>query len=183
MSFVIVESLADSPLTPEQPTETDFRVLSCLSERNATWQYSLLSSDRLRMLCIFDAPDAESVRESYRKGGGTFQQIWAGELLQPKSHQPQRHLSRLTVTEATYPPIEQQAWHEAVAKVLNCYSERDIEWVQSYLSRNYTQGGTASQRTRLICELNAPDTESVREARHRSGSPCERVWSAIFIQP
>ncbi len=34
MSLVIVETLADFPLTPEEPTDTDHRVLACLAERN-----------------------------------------------------------------------------------------------------------------------------------------------------
>jgi Protein of unknown function (DUF4242) len=74
MSLVIVETLVDYPLTSEKLTDTDLRVLACLGERQATWRYSLLSSDRHRMLCLFEAPDAESVRESYRKGGGSFTQ-------------------------------------------------------------------------------------------------------------
>nr|WP_322505517.1 hypothetical protein [Chroococcidiopsis cubana] len=58
------------PLTPESPTDTNLRVLACLAERNVTWRYSLLSRDRLASNLYFDAPDIESVRESYRKGGG-----------------------------------------------------------------------------------------------------------------
>lgn len=174
MSFVIVETLATSPLTPEKPTETDLRVLACLTERNATWQYSLLSSDRLRMLCIFEAPDAESVRESYRRGGGIFQQIWAGDLIQPESQLVQRNVEMLKVAEGIYPHVEPQEGHEVSVRALYGYAAQRIEWVQSYLS---------CDRTRLICELNTPDAESVQEVRKQSGSPCDRVWSAMVIQP
>lgn len=174
MSLVIVETLADSPLTPESPTDTDRRVLACLAERNGTWRYSLLSRDRLRMICTFDAPDAESVRESYWRGGGVFSRIWAGELLKPEGKPPQRHEANLKVIEGSYPPIGQEEWDEVSRKTLSCYAERGIEWIQSYLSL---------ARTRLICELNAPDAESVREAQHRVGVPFDRVWSAIFIKP
>ncbi|HBL59102.1 MAG TPA: DUF4242 domain-containing protein [Cyanobacteria bacterium UBA8803] len=174
MSLVIVETLADHPLNPEEPSNTDMQVLSCLAERNATWRYSLLSSDRQRMICTFDAPDAESVRESYRKGGGFFSHIWAGELITPEGLQPQRNKSLLKVIEGTYPPIGQEEWQEANSKTLTCYADRGIEWIQSYISRD---------RTKVICELNAPDTESVREAQHRVGIPFDRVWSAMLIQP
>lgn len=174
MPLAIVETLADSPLTPESPTDTDLRVLACLTERNATWRYSLLSRDRLRMICIFDAPDAESVRESYRKGGGAFSRIWAGESLQPQVIQPQRHPSLLKVIESTYPPLGQAEWNALSSKTLSCYAERGIEWIQSYLSRD---------RTRLICELNAPDAQPVREVQHRVGIPFDRVWSAMLIKP
>lgn len=174
MSLAIVETLANSPLTPETPTDTDLRVLACLTERNATWRYSLLSRDRLRMICTFDAPDAESVRESYRKGGGVFSRIWAGELIQPQGIQPQYHPSLLMVIEGTYPPIGQTEWNELSSRTLSCYAERGIEWIQSYLSRD---------RTRVICELNAPDAQSVREAQHRIGVSFDRVWSAMLVEP
>jgi hypothetical protein len=112
MSLAIVETLADSPLTPESPTDTNLRVLACLAERNVTWRYSLLSRDRLRAICTFDAPDIESVRESYRKGGGIFSRIWAGELIQPQDIQPRRNPSMLKVIESTYPPFEQEEWNK-----------------------------------------------------------------------
>lgn len=172
MSIAIVETLSDCPLTPEEPTDTDFRVLDCLAERGVTWRYSLLSSDRQRMICTFDAPDAESVRESYRQAGGVFSRIWAGELLKPEGIQPQRHPSLLVVIEGTYPPIGEEEFHELSSKTLSCYAERGIEWIQSYLSLD---------RTRLIYELNAPDPESVREAQHRVGVPFDRVWSATIL--
>ncbi|MBD2306744.1 DUF4242 domain-containing protein [Chroococcidiopsis sp. FACHB-1243] len=174
MSLAIVETLADSPLTPESPTDTDLRVLACLAERNVTWRYSLLSRDRLRAICTFDAPDVESVRESYRKGGGIFSRIWAGELIQPQDIQPRRNSSMLKVIETTYPPFEQEEWNEISSRTLSCYAHRGIEWVRSYLSLD---------RTRVICELNAPDTQSIREAQHRAGVSFDRVWSATIVKP
>jgi hypothetical protein len=174
MSLVIVETLAESPLTPESPTETDLRVLACLAERHATWRYSLLSRDRLRMICTFDAPDAESVRESFRKGGGFFSRIWAAELIQPQGIPPQHHPSLLKVIECTYPPLDRAEWNELSRKTLSCYAERGIEWIQSYLSRD---------RTRAICELNAADAQPVREVQHRLGVCFDRVWSATLVKP
>jgi len=162
MAIVVVETLATEPLTPENPTDTDLRVLGCLTERAATWRYSLLSHDRLRMLCTFAAPDAESVRAAYRKGGGAFNRIWSGERLTPDGTQPHWDEAHLFVIEGTYAPIGETELHDLSHKTLSCYTERGIEWIQSYLSRD---------RTRLICELNAPDTESIRAAQYRIGVP------------
>ncbi|NJK77143.1 MAG: DUF4242 domain-containing protein [Oscillatoriales cyanobacterium RU_3_3] len=173
MTITIVETLSDSPLTPEELTDVDYRVWECLTERNATWRYSLLSVDRHRMICTFDAPDAESVRESYRKAGGFFNRIWAGEIVKPEGIQPQHNEAILKVFEGTYPPISQAELDEVSHKTLNCYVERGIEWIQSYLSFD---------RTRLICELNAPDLESVREVQRKLNIPFDRVWSAMVIR-
>ncbi|MBW4618890.1 MAG: DUF4242 domain-containing protein [Cyanosarcina radialis HA8281-LM2] len=174
MTIAIVETLSDFPLNPEEPNDISLRVLDCLAERHATWRYSLLSSDRHRMICTFDAPDAESVRESYRKGGAGFSRIWAGELLKPEGLQPERHPSLLVVIEGTYPPIGEEELNEVSSKMLSCYTQQGIEWIQSYLSLD---------RTRLICELNAPDAESVREAQYRVGVAFDRVWSATILKP
>lgn len=177
MSLVIVETLADSSLTPEEPTDTDLRVLACLAERNATWRYSLLSSDRQRMICTYDALDAESVREAYRRGGGVgsaSSRAWAGELVKSEGIQPQRNPLMLKVIEGTYPPIGPEEWDEVSRKTFSCYAERGIEWIQSYISLD---------RIRVICELNAPDAKSVWEAQHRVGVFFDRVWSAMVIDP
>ncbi|XHX77631.1 MAG: nickel-binding protein [Stenomitos frigidus ULC029] len=68
MSLIIVETNAEQPLTTEVLNAIAQRVSPCLKERDVKWRFSLLSSDRYCMLCTYEAPDAESVREAYRKG-------------------------------------------------------------------------------------------------------------------
>lgn len=174
MSLVIVETATQQPLTDEVLQDIDERSLPCLEARAATWRYSLLSSDRQRMVCTFDAPDAEAVRAAYRQARLFSRVIWAGELIQPEGTQPQRDVTRLKVFEGTYPPLSEADLHEASSKILSCYTERGIEWIQTYLSRD---------RTRMICELNAPDAESVREVQRKVGIPFDRVWSAQVLSP
>ncbi|MBE9169323.1 DUF4242 domain-containing protein [Pleurocapsales cyanobacterium LEGE 06147] len=182
MSLVIVETTTEQSITPEVLKEVDARMLPCLEERNTKWRYSLLSSDRHRMICTFDAPDAESVRQAYRKGGGMYSRIWAGEIVAPEGIQPQQNETILKVFEGTYPDgFTEEDWNEANQYILPCYAERGIEWVRSYISLD---------RTRVICELNAPDAETIREAHLKFGIPfvreaClqQRVWSAMLIEP
>jgi hypothetical protein len=40
---------------------------------------SFVALDRKRRICIFDAPDAEAVRESYRSAGVRFERVWSAE--------------------------------------------------------------------------------------------------------
>jgi hypothetical protein len=35
--------------------------------------------DRRRRICVFEAPDADSVRVSYRSAGVSFERVWAAE--------------------------------------------------------------------------------------------------------
>lgn len=175
MSLVMVETLADIPLTPEEPTDTDLQVLDCLMERNGTWRYSLLSVDRRRMICTFEAPDAESVRAAYRKGGGGFHHIWSAQLILPAGRQPPQNDTILNVLEGTYPShFIPNKWDEAKQHILLHYAECGVEWVQSYMSLD---------RTRVVCELNAPSAEVIRETYHKVDMPFDRVWSAMVIKP
>ncbi|MGK7899743.1 MAG: nickel-binding protein, partial [Xenococcus sp. (in: cyanobacteria)] len=54
--------------------------LECIAEHNGTWKYSLLSNDRHQMICIFEAPDVESMRESYQRGGTFFDTVGESNL-------------------------------------------------------------------------------------------------------
>ncbi len=43
----------------------------------------MMAHDRSRVICEFDAPDAETVRRSFRKVGLPFARIWTVEVLEP----------------------------------------------------------------------------------------------------
>jgi len=173
MALIIVETTAEQPLTSEFLLDAHERVMPCLTVRNAIWRYSLLASDRQRMICTFDAPDAESVRESYRQGGVMFSRIWSGTLMKPDGFAPQQNPALLKVMEATYPPLDEDDWRAVNIKTLHCYAESGIEWIQSYISW---------KGTKVIYELNAPDLESVRQVQAKLGIPWERVWSAAVLK-
>jgi hypothetical protein len=173
MSLVLVETLAEQPLTPEFLLEADERVLPCLEARNAAWCYSLLSIDRYRMICIFDAPDAESVRDAYRKAGATPQRIWTGTLIQPEAvpHAP------ALVIETVYSPLSEVDWNAARTQTLSNYAEQNMEWVRSYASLD---------RTRVMDELKMRDGDPpvpVQEIQSRLPIAVERVWSAEVVRP
>ena len=53
----------------------------CLEQYGVTWMRSYFSSDRRRMICHYEAPDAEAVRASNRAAGALFEQVWSAEGL------------------------------------------------------------------------------------------------------
>jgi len=73
----MVEQVFTEPFTDERAAEYSKRLDPCLEVRNGTWRRSSLSKDRLRMVCEFEAPDAESVREACRMAGIPYERIWA----------------------------------------------------------------------------------------------------------
>jgi hypothetical protein len=51
----------------------------CLEMRNVRFLRTYFSADRRRMLCLYAAPDAESVRQAQREAGMPFDEAWAFE--------------------------------------------------------------------------------------------------------
>ena len=173
MSSIKVETTTDRPITAEMLADT--RVLDCLEVRNAKWRYSLLSADRHCMICTFEAPDAESVRQAYRQADVGFSKVWTAQVIEPEGVLPVWNEPILKVLEGSYPNgFTDEEWNEANRLILAYYQERGIEWVRSSVSLD---------KTRVVCELNAPDTEVIREAHGKAGIPFDRVWCAEVLKP
>ena len=79
MAHLIVEQTFDPPLTDDEHSRLGQRLDPCLESHGARWVRSYLSSDRRRMVCEFEAADAEAVRHSYRSAGVTFDRVWIAE--------------------------------------------------------------------------------------------------------
>jgi hypothetical protein len=55
----------------------------CLEMRHVEFVRTYFSRDRTRMVCLYHAPDAESVRAAQREAKVPFDQIWAFERVGP----------------------------------------------------------------------------------------------------
>ncbi|NJL66502.1 MAG: DUF4242 domain-containing protein [Oscillatoriales cyanobacterium RU_3_3] len=172
MALIKVETVSDRPIVPEILQDEYVRKLPCFEVRNARWQYSLLSVDRDRMICTFEAPDAESVRQAYRQANADFgKKIWTAGVIDSENISPLGNEAILQVFEATYPNGFTDAdWNE----ILMCEREGAIELVGSYISLD---------KTRVLCELKASDAAAIREVYSKAGIKCDRVWSAEVLQP
>jgi len=80
MARILVEQTFEPPMTQDQYDKTARRLDPCLDRRDALWRRSYVSSDRTRMLCEFEAPDAEAVREAFRSAGMPFERVWLAEV-------------------------------------------------------------------------------------------------------
>jgi hypothetical protein len=77
---MVVEQTFDNPMTPEELNALARRVDPCLEAHGATWVRSYISADRKRVICEFEAADAEKVRESYRSAGVEFESVWTAQV-------------------------------------------------------------------------------------------------------
>ena len=77
------------------------------------------------------------------------------------------------IVETTYdkPPSDADLTAGGV-KLAPCLEKPDGRWIRSYLS---------TDRRRRICEFEAPDAESVREAFAAAGIACDVVWTAAAV--
>ena len=81
MALIIIESSFDPPISEEEFDALAEQVTPCLDERDATWVTSYMATDRRRRVCVFEAKDAESVRQAYRLSGVKFDRIWAADQI------------------------------------------------------------------------------------------------------
>jgi hypothetical protein len=80
MGLVIVERSFEHPPSDADLTTVAKREQQCKEIRSITWKRSVLSRDRRRMICEYDAPDAETVRRVQLEAGAPFDSIWSAEL-------------------------------------------------------------------------------------------------------
>ena len=80
MERIVLEQTFAEPVTADDLNDAAKRIDSCLQAHGASWVRSYLSRDRLRMICEFEADDAEKVRMSYRSAGVEFERVWTAEV-------------------------------------------------------------------------------------------------------
>lgn len=83
MASIVLERKFDPALTKADLERMFERVGPCLDERNARWIRSYLSGSGDRMICLFEAPDVEAVREGFRMADLPFESVWRGDVLVP----------------------------------------------------------------------------------------------------
>ena len=80
MVAMIVEQSFTDPVTPEELNASARKLDDCLAAHGARWVRSYVSHDKKRVVCEFEAADAEKVRESYRSAGVQFERVWTADV-------------------------------------------------------------------------------------------------------
>jgi len=80
MPYIIVEYDFDPPVTDEILAQWSSALAPCASVRQISRLRSVLSADRRRGYCEFEAPDAETVREAFRSARVPFRSVWSADL-------------------------------------------------------------------------------------------------------
>jgi hypothetical protein len=84
MKLVIVERTLPKPVTLAQLQKNGADGRPCWDAHHVRYLRSLVSLDGLRVLCEYEAPDAESVRQANKKLGLPFDRVWAAQSIEPE---------------------------------------------------------------------------------------------------
>jgi hypothetical protein len=80
MEIVVVERLFETPVDPAELTARAAAGQWCFEVRNVRYLTGYVSGDGRRMVCIFEAPDAESVRTANRQANLPFERVWTATV-------------------------------------------------------------------------------------------------------
>lgn len=83
MTHIIVEQSFDPPLTPDDFSRLAARIEPCLEQYGVDWIRSYMAADRSRLVCHFQAADAETVRAAYRSADARFDRAWTADVRSP----------------------------------------------------------------------------------------------------
>ena len=83
MASVMVTRCFDESVVLDDIQAIEDAGIACLEMRDVTFVKTLFSIDRKRMMCLYQAPDAEAVREAQREAGMPVDQVWACRVVSP----------------------------------------------------------------------------------------------------
>ncbi|HXJ19537.1 MAG TPA: nickel-binding protein [Polyangia bacterium] len=78
MSLFVVDERFDPPIDAEKLNPYSDALSPCLKTYDVRWVSSYVARDGSQCVCIYEAPDAESVRRAYRAAAVPFKHmVWA----------------------------------------------------------------------------------------------------------
>ncbi len=82
MATIILEHhFEDRPFDVDRYRDAQSRNAPCLDIHGVRHVVSYITPDRRRMVCVFEAPDAEAVRQTSRQLGYSYDSIWPATVV------------------------------------------------------------------------------------------------------
>jgi len=80
MPKIVVERQFEEPVAVEELQRLENESQWCLDLYNVTFLRTYVASDMKRMICVYEAPDAEAVRSANRQAGLPFEAVWSADI-------------------------------------------------------------------------------------------------------
>jgi hypothetical protein len=171
VSVVLVERSFPQPVSFEDIQAIEDRGAWCLEAHRVRFLRSYFSRDRRRMICLYEAPDADSVRLAQEKAGVPFETAWTTRVVHHAADGP--GADAVVVERTLLQPMNETAVRSAAARGAWCLEQRGCRSLSSYVS---------ADGRRVVCVFSGPDAESVREAQKQVGMPFDVAWPATVIE-
>jgi hypothetical protein len=169
-TIVVVERSFEEARTFDELQAAENAVAWCLEQHRVRFLRSYLSLDARSMVCIYEAPDADAVRETQRRGGLPVARLWPAQVLGSTGrHQARPGFSTVVVERELPQPTPIEDIEQLIAASGGCLATNRAELLESKLSFD---------RTRMLCVYGAPDAEAVRRANRQLGAVVTRAWTA-----
>jgi hypothetical protein len=88
VELVLVERRLDRPHSFEELQQRENCASSCFRLHQVVPIRSYFSRDRTRLVCVYEAPDAEAVRRANRTANLPFDDVWSVDLFLPNQTEP-----------------------------------------------------------------------------------------------
>jgi hypothetical protein len=170
MSIVVVERSFAEPV--EFDGKLPRELVECMGRHRVRATYSLLSRDRRHLVCVHDAPDADSVRATQDENGLPYDRLWSAHALALPPAVPDPRYEVVVVQREMPAPITRELGELAASDPDGCRRRNRCTLLVSLLSLDGRY---------LLCRYNAPDAESVRNANTQAGLPFTRAWVATVV--
>lgn len=176
MTDVLVERAFDPALRDEELHAVSQAVGKCLDLHRVRWRASFLAQDRRRMLCHFEAPDAEAVRNVFRLAGAAVDGLWAVTVHEASdflasgssAEDDDRGVLEQVSFAAPVTSAQLRAFARACSEPAERHGDRITTLLRVYVSRD---------RCRAVFLHRAREAESVGDPRPAVDVPIERVWA------
>jgi hypothetical protein len=142
----------------------------CFDLHHVDWKHSFLSADGRRMLCWYQAPDAESARLALRELGSNLHAVWTGKVTGEGAESPSISTANLLAELIVTAPLSA----DDVAARVAALEREGVTVVRGILS---------SRGTQWLGLLKAHDEQAARSALQRAGLSAELVWSCTPVTP
>lgn len=173
MTLVVVERGFEEPTAFADVAALEEAVGWCLKQHQVEFLVSYFSADRRRMVCLYEAPDAEAVRRTQVQGKLPFEAIWSsseplgrGLLFAPGALETVVAERRF---EPALRPGDLEGMMQQAARCLELYGASHAASLLSLDGRNG------------LCLFSAVDAEAVRSVSREAKVPLERAYKATIF--
>jgi hypothetical protein len=174
LELVLVERRFERPVEFGDIQSLEDAGAKCLETHGVRFLKTFFSRDGRRMLCLYEAPDAEAVRIAESQAKIPYECAWTCTNLRTDQPLNETADGECVVAESLFP--------EKITPEFVALARQQSQWCLELHRAEYVESFLRSDGLRMICIFRAPDAEAVRRASQQGGMPYTEIWTASVHQ-